>query len=368
MKVVFVTHHSADSDRKTGLHFWAELLSAQGTKVDWITVGFSDLTALKKDPRSCRGPYNEWTPISPNLRKFVWKPLFHPANFNSNVVNMLAWPIFSLYPQLMPSNLKDGLRDADLFIVECGVATTLTPKFAEMCPNAKIIYDVSDRYSVTPYHPMIPHASKKFLSCYDMIRIKSSDMFTDFAEDPRVVYLPQALDKNLFDAALENPYKAQRNAVSVGDMQFDTVAIETLAEQFPDWQFHLFGRKSRITKDLPNVITYGERPFNDIVPYIKFADVGIAPYAHSDVSDYLSESSLKLVQYTYCKLPIVTPKFASKGRDHAIGYNSQNVKATIGEAFGKAIAYDRNSIDTSSVLDWQEMLDRMMTVMDKKRV
>lgn len=367
MKVVLVTHHAADSDRKTGFHFWADLLSAKGVNVDWLTVGFSNLTALKKDPRSCRGPYNQWTPLVKNLRKFVWKSLFHPANFNNNVVNLLAWPVFSLYPCLMPAELKSGFSDADLFIVECGVAVTLTEKLSALCPDAKIIYIVSDRYSVTQYHPMVPHAAQKFMPYYDVIRINSSAMFADFPESAPVVYLPQAINKKLFDAPMENPYGGTRNAVSVGDMQFDPVAIETLAKQYPDWKFHLFGRKSRITKELLNVIAYGERPFNEIIPFIKYADIGIAPYFHAEDSDYLSESSLKLVQYTYCKLPIVTPLFAAKGRDHAMGYDSSNVRQTIGAAFQRAMIYDRDMIDKSSVLDWEEMLERMMAFVDRKR-
>lgn len=367
MKVVLVTYHAVDGERRTGFHFWADLLDKQGVKVDWLTAGFSDLTAFKKDARSYKPPHNTWANLTPNLRKYVWKPLFHPANFDNDVVNMLAWPVFSLYPMMMPADLKDGIKDADLFIVESGAGATLVPELAKICPNAKFLYNFSDRYSIIKYHPMVPHSEKKALKHYDMIRVNAAVVANDFPKDAPVVYVPQAIDKDLFDAATINPYKKPRNAISVGDMQFDANVIETLAEQYPDWHFHLFGRKSRITKELPNVTAHGEFALGDLVPYIKFADIGIAPYSHSDDGDYLSQSSLKLVQYTYCKLPIVAPHFASLERNHVLAYDAKNVKGTVGAAFQKAIGYDRDTIDTSSVLDWQEMLARMMAVMEKKR-
>lgn len=367
MKVVLVTYHAVDGERRTGFHFWADLLDKQGVKVDWVTAGFSTLTGLKKDARGYKPPHNQWTHLTPNLRKYVWKPLFHPANFDNDIVNLLAWPVFSLYPMMMPAALKDGIKDADLFIVESGAGATLVPELARLCPDAKFLYNFSDRYSIIKYHPMVPHAEKRALRHYDMIRVNAAVVANDFPQDAPVVYVPQAIEKSWFDAAAQNPYKTPKNAISVGDMQFDARAIEALAKKFPDWHFHLFGRKSRITKDLLNVTAHGEFALADLVPYIKFADIGIAPYAHSDDGEYLSQSSLKLVQYTYCRLPIVAPQFASLGRGHVMAYDARDIEGTIGAAFARAITFDRASIDTSDVLDWQEMLSRMMTVMEKRR-
>jgi 2-beta-glucuronyltransferase len=365
MKVVLVTHHAVDADRMTGFHFWADLLDKQGIKVDWITVGFSRITGLKKNARTYTRPYNVWVSLTENLQKYVWRPLLHPADLGSKSANLLAWPLFALYPRMLPNEVRVEIADADLFIVESGAGGTLVPELAKLCPSAKFLYNFSDRYSVVKYHPIIPHTDKSALRHYDMIRVNAAVVAEEFPPDAPVVYIPQAIDKTLFDSATVSPYRGPRNAISIGDMLFDAAAIETLAERFPDWTFHVFGRSAKITKAMPNVIEYGEFPFTKLVPYLRFADIGLAPYRYSDQADYLSQSSLKMVQYTYCQLPIVAPFFAAKGRDHVIPYEAANVRDTIASAFDAAIGYDRSKIDKNSVLDWQQMLQQMMSVMER---
>ncbi len=360
MKVVLITAHDYESPRKTGFYFWAEVLTARGIDVDWVTVGLSRLTFLKKDARIITRPYNTWIDIKPYLKKFVWCPPFHPSNFNHDFLNKLTAPLFNLYPQLLPQSVKDHVRGADVFIVESGAGPMLVPVLKKLCPNARFIYNFSDRFNVVKFHPVIPDAEKKTLGMFDLIRTNAAATVNDFAPGVNVQYVPQAIDKHLFDVNVPNPYPSPKNAISVGDMLFDAYAIETLAKKFPDWTFHLFGKKSMLEKPLPNVIAHGEMAFADLVPFVKYADIGLAPYKSSPDADYLSHSSLKLVQYTYCRLPIVAPHFACKGRDHASGYDADHIESTIAPAFERAIQYDRRNIDTSSVLNWEEFVDRML--------
>lgn len=359
-KVVLITGHDYESPRKTGFYFWAEVLTARGVDVDWITVGLSRLTFLKKDARSYVRPYNQWINIKPHLKKFVWCPPFHPSNFNNDALNAITLPLFDLYPHFLPQSVKDQVKDADVFIVESGAGPMLVPTLKALCPKARFIYNHSDRANVVKFHPAIPKAEKKTLRMFDWVRTNAAATVEDFDKDVKVHYVPQAIEKDMFDTDVPNPYNQPKNAISVGDMLFDAYAIETLAKKFPDWTFHLFGKKSALDKPLPNVIAHGEVSFAAIVPYIKFADIGLAPYKSSPNAEYLSHSSLKLVQYTYCRLPIVAPHFACIGRSHAIGYDADQIDKTIIPAFEAAQHVDRNSIDRSDVLNWDEFVDRML--------
>jgi len=361
-KVVLVTAHDYDSPRKTGFYFWAKVLTEQGKNVDWLTVGLSSLTFLKKDARQYAKPFNTWLNITPHLKKYVWCPLFHPSNFNNPVLNWLTFPLFSLYARMLPEDVKRQVKDADVFIIESGAGPLLVPTLKKLCPRARFIYNFSDRFNVVKWHPVIPWAERKTLPLFDLIRTNAAATVEDFPKGINVQYIPQAIEKDLFDnPALTNPYTKPKNAISVGDMLFDAQAIETLARKFPDWTFHLFGKKSVLDHDLPNVVAHGEVSFADLVPYLRFADVGLAPYKDSPDADYLSHSSLKLVQYTWCRLPIVAPDFAAKGRDHVMAYNAADVAGTIEGAFAKAVTYDRGMIDRSHVLNWEEFLQKMLS-------
>jgi 2-beta-glucuronyltransferase len=350
--------HEAGSKRKVDFHFWADVLAARGISVDFVTVGFSPITLLKKDGRKYKGPFNEWVSTRPYERKFLWCPPYHPFSLGKNLLNKISGYIFSFYAHFLPKSLLKGISDADVFIVENGAGLLLIPRLAHKFPNAKFIYSVCDRIETLNYHPIILQSEKTALKNVDLIRVPAAVMIDDYSQGLNIDYIAHGLQKNIFDACNINPYGNPRNIVSVGDMLFDEDAIRTMAQAFPEHTFHLFGKKAHLKEPLRNVISYGEKPFDDIVPYIKYADIGLAPYRPALNADYLSQSSMKMIQYTYCQLPILAPDFAAGGRDHVIGYDPAN-KDSIITAMQKALMFDRTKIDKSSVMDWETTVDRL---------
>lgn len=359
MKVVLITGHEYDSPRKTGFHFWADILSERGDQVDFLTVGQSKMTGIIGNHKVFPGPHNEWVFKKTGLRKFVWMPLFHPFKLKLSILTRLSTPFFSwAYPAMLPKKFKDGVKDADAFIVEVGAGLLLVKTLHKLCPNARFIYTVSDRLSTLNAHPALEEAEKKVLPLFSRIRVPAAMMAEDYV-GYKVKYIAQGIDKNVFVQRYASPYTKPKNAVSVGDMLFDSHAIETMAQNFPDWTFHVFGRRATVKNPKPNIICYGEKPFDQITPYIQNADIALAPYRNEASAAYLSQSSLKMFQYSYCALPIVAPSFAAVSRDHAIGYDPDD-PATIVEAFQKAMDYDRSTIDTDNILDWNQVIDKML--------
>jgi len=367
MKVVLISGHDGNSDRKTGFHFWMNILAARGAETYFLTVGSSRISLLKKNGKQLKSPYNRWAPLGERMQKYTWLPLFHPLFFKQKILNYLSWPIFALYPYLMPKRLLEPLKQADWFIIENGAGPILVPRLARLNPTARFIYNSSDRPSVVSFHPLVVQAEKKALPYFDVIRLNAAVMAKDFPSEIKTHYIPQAIDKTLFDAVTQNPYPTPKNAINVGDMLFDAQTIETLARAYPDWTFHLFGKGAKITAPIENVIEHGEMPFEKLVPYLQHADIGLAPYSPSPDAGYLSQSSLKMVQYTYCQLPIVAPDFAaSETRPHLIPYTHGSFDQTAVMAFEKAISYDRSSIDKTSVPSWADVIDKMMSLAKTK--
>jgi 2-beta-glucuronyltransferase len=285
-------------------------------------------------------------------------PLFHPC-LNKYANNGLIRKLFSLYPYQFPRSAMAELRDAHLFIVESGAGLMLIPRLAKYCKSANFLYSVSDRLQMLDAHPAILRGESDALPYLNAIRVPAAVMKNDFGSGFPVFHINPGLHKSLFDHASVSPYNNPRNVVSIGDMLFDARSIEIMAENFPEWSFHLFGKGAKLTKKLPNVIEYGECSFLELVPYIQHADIGLAPYKDVPNADYLSQSSLKMIQYTYCRLPIVAPNFAATGRSHVLSYEEGDRQSII-DAFERAIIYDRDAIDHSQVLSWEEMLDCML--------
>ena len=359
MKVVMLTVHEATSARKVDFHFWTDVLSRRGDQVDFVTVGMSPLTKLKPQARQFHGPFNTWTEVGPRVRKYLWRPLFHPLSLGKAAIDAVTRPLFALYPSLLSHSLLEGVSDVDVFIVENGAGLCLVPTLARKFPKANFIYSVCDRIATLNYHPIILEAERAALPFFDLVRVPAEVMVADYPGARNVQYIPHGLDKAVFDEATISPYpQGTRNVVSVGDMLFDAHAIACMAQAEPDITFHLFGKKACLDVTLPNVVTHGEQPFAAIVPYIQHADAGIAPYRSAPNADYLSQSSMKMIQYTYNRLPIVAPAFAASS-NHMCAYVPGEADS-IAAALQRALTYDRVRIDNSQVLGWEGVTQRML--------
>jgi 2-beta-glucuronyltransferase len=356
-RVLIVTaQHFASQPRKVDLHFMADALNARGVPVDFLSMRLSLLSRYAGDERwhFARGrPRNRWTEISPLQREFVWTSFLHPVATGRSWVNRLTEPYARRYGARIPSAVGRDLSTYSHILVESGISALTLPELRRRAPRARLIYHAADRLATIGAHPAAHRVLREAIGSIDLVHVMAEAIRADVPEGARILHLAHGIDKAAFDAATTNPYTTSRNAVSVGDMLFDAAAVATMARAFPDWTFHLFGRRARIGDPPANVITHGEVPFAEIVGFIKHADIGIAPYRATRDADYLSQSSLKMIQYSYCRLPIVAPVFAAAGRRHVLAYDTGSPETMIA-AFAAAIRFDRTAIDTSGVLDWEE--------------
>jgi 2-beta-glucuronyltransferase len=293
LNVFFVSGHDASAGRKVDFHFWADSLEKKGCQVDFLTVGLSRATQFKKNHRLFSAPYNTWVALTPAISKFVWRPLFHPFSLNRPLLDSLTAPLFGLYQKLLPAAITERVKRADIILIESGVGLVLVDAFRKLAPKARFIYTVSDLLETLSFHPMVQVAERAAIPWFETIRVPAAVMRESFPAGAPIKYIPPGLDTSVFDAPGSNPFKQGKNALSVGDMLFNPDVIERLARQFPDWTFHVFGKKARLPLPLPNVIEYGEVPFQALIAYLQFADIGIAPYHDAPSVGYISQSSLK---------------------------------------------------------------------------
>ncbi|KPF41201.1 hypothetical protein [Rhizobium sp. AAP43] len=359
-RVLIVTgQHFADSPRRVDLHFMAEQLLEDGDHVDFLVCRLSPISRFIKDGRyeqAMRYPANRWETFRERLEQFIWFAPYHPINLRNRLLNALVMPLYCAYPQFLPKAVLGRLPNYTHVVVESGPSPLLTRRLRRFAPEARFIYHAADRLETIGTHPCVGKQLAATIGLYDSVRIMAEAMRSDFPADAPVIFLPHGISKDAFDRAVSNPYAGPRHAVSVGDMKFDADVIDVLARANHDWTFHLFGKKALPLERLPNIVVHGEVPFDIIVPFIKHADVGLAPYRDGDGADYLSQSSLKMIQYSYCHLPIVAPRFAAAGRDHVCAYDPAD-PGSVCAAFEKAKAMDHLAIDTSSIRTWKQVVD-----------
>jgi 2-beta-glucuronyltransferase len=101
-------------------------------------------------------------------------------------------------------------------------------------------------------------------------------------------------------------------------------------------------------------------PARDTIAYLKHADIGLQIRAYSPGAESLTDS-LKMIQYTYCHLPIVAPKFLDSPRPHVIGYRPGD-DDSIRTALQGALDFDRSAIRTDDIRSWDELTEELAGV------
>ena len=324
MKILFVSAHAfLPSTRKASIHFVSEALAARGHSVSMVSVGFSQLTRLK-DPglyRQLAAEHgNRFIERMPRYRTACYLPLLHPYSSGRQWLDRCTSAAFRLYGAILPRFLREEVAEADVVFLESGTGICFFDAIRRANARARIVYFRRDRLDTVRASTHLIALEQRLARSCDLVLVNAQRMADDLPSGISLAYVPQGIDTAAFDQCNVSPYPhGSRNAVAVGNMLFDKAAISDMARHNPDVAFHLFGKG--MSGNYPaNVNVYGERPFAEIIPYIKFADIGIAPYRMTENELYLAQSSLKLQQYAYCRLPVLAPDLLSGVRDNIVPY------------------------------------------------
>jgi 2-beta-glucuronyltransferase len=361
-RAMVLTGTFPDAKRRYAIHGICGALLKRGWTLDFVTVGqslISNFNPRNLWPHIAKRPVNQWVKLESNLWSFVWKAPFHPLNLRNDFLNKIVAPLHRVYPNLLPREVRLRAEAADLILFDSSYSTVFIRMMRALAPRAVLVNNASDRLRTHRAHPLVCEYEMRDSHLLDLVRVPAEVMIGDYPKGIRAVFIPHGLDKASFSRPFGNPFATPRNAISIGDGLFDKRAIEVLATSYPEWNFHLFGVGSVPAVPRENILAHGEETFANLIPYIKYADVGLCPYRLSEGADYLSQSSMRMIQYTYCRLPILVPFFAARGRAHACGYDPADA-SSLREAFAKAIGYDRSTIDDVEVLSWDEVLEQIL--------
>lgn len=360
-RVVLISSHDIRSKRRAGFHWLADAFQRMGWQVTFVTVGFSQLSKLRRDHRfelTRRDERNRPIELAPGLTSYVWFALFHPLNRLPAVANILLGPLFRGYGRLPLPGLEPLVAGADLLVFESTSGLMLVDRFRAWNPSARFVYRASDDLRTMRAHPVVITAEVAALPQFALISAPSAYILRVFADQPNARLQHHGLDTAAFDGEMPSPYANvdRTHAVFVGNAYLDTGFLEIAAHQKPNWEFHVIGALGPLP-DAPNVIGHGELPFAETVPFVRHADVGLSTLAYRPGAESFTDS-LKIQQYTYCRLPIVVPDFMASSRPNVLAYRPGD-PASVRAALEAAKAFDRSSIDRSQVGSWDDLAKKL---------
>ena len=339
-RFLFISGHDFRSRRKASVHFIAENLSRVGD-VQFFSVGFSPLSMLRKDPRSHLYQRANRVETVGSVEAFLQKSWFHPFRLPvmDDLLPMGFW--FQAHARALPSAVRGWIMKADVVFFESGLPISYFPPVKALNPKAKTVYLAADRLDTIGCSRHLQALLLDVAPQFDLIRVPSPVMRHDFGEGANVAVIPHGYDAPASTNAAPSPYKRPVNAVSVGSMLFDAELIRRLCALAPDVQFHVIGAGAGARGlSAANLTVYDEMPFQQTRPFIEHADVGVAPYAGSQVSHYLADTSLKLMQFAASGLPAICPRSVAGANTHRFGYDSSHPETAL-TALRAALAHGR---------------------------
>lgn len=358
MKVVIFSYHYFESRRRAGFHHLAQAFWELGWDVFFVTAPLSRLSFLARDERleyPVVREANRVKVIRERLASYVLFSLVHPANLRIDSLNRLTGRLLvTAYRRSRLGSLKSELANADLIVFESTPAIVLAPLVRKMAPRARLVYRVSDDLEILRVHPAVLAAEREALADFDFVSAPSRYSAEKLGTLTRVDWQPHAVAKHMFDEACDSPYGDGVNAVWVGHAALDEAFVDSAADSFPDWTFHIIGPPKRADRR-PNVIWHGELPFERTIPFLRHGDIALAAYGGPEgrIRGYLADS-LKIVQYAYCGLPIVAPSALQSDRPHVFYYEPGD-GASVTIALRAALAAGKRPELGQSAPSWREL-------------
>ncbi len=358
-RAVLFTGHYWNSKRQAGFHWIARSLIKKGWEVLFFTAPFSWFSILRRDYRTQYPVYSERCKLirkEERLRSFVWFTPWHPVDFRSGFLNRICYKLFSGYGDFSLGEAESFIKKSNLIIFESNPVLFLVKRLKALCPDTRMVYRVSDDLRLLRCHPALLDLEQNILPTFDLISVPSQYIYNFFAKQPHLKLHTHGVSKELFDKKYPNPYKAGHgpNLVFIGQAHFDHDFLEIATGLFPNWHFHIIGPLHKSIKR-DNVRFYGEMPFNETIPYVKHADIGLHTLAHARGAESFTDS-LKMIQYEYCRLPIIAPDYLNCNRPQ-VHYYKPGEPDSINSALSRAIRFDRSKISADHVNSWDDLTD-----------
>ncbi|ETX02608.1 MAG: hypothetical protein ETSY1_02950 [Candidatus Entotheonella factor] len=356
-RVLLITGHYFDSRRKAGFHWLAEAFWQAGWEVIFVTTAISWTSWLQRNYRMAYPIFREshrlrW--LRERLGSYVWLTPWHPVDLGHPWLNCLAHGLFARYGQFALGALAPLAQEADAFIFESKPGLMLFDRFRQLNPHARTIYRVSDDLRLLRTHQVVLDTENRIAPQFDLISVPNAVLLSRFEHLSQAAVHHHGICKSRFDQACPCPYPPGWDAhlVFVGTAYLDHEFLEHASAHFPTWAFHLIGPLPGAPQRA-NIFAYGELPFDATIPYLKHADIGLHTLVCKPGAASFADS-LKVIQYTYCRLPIVAPEPMRSARSNTFYYRPGDA-ASIVRALEAARTFDREKVDTRGIHSWASL-------------
>ncbi|QRX81264.1 hypothetical protein [Glaciimonas sp. PAMC28666] len=358
MRSLVITAHDYRSRRKVNMHFIAAELAKYGP-TSFFSCQYSFLSQLKKDPRSSLDNLANKVEMHEGISCYLWKTAIHPINMRKDALYPVEKVLFKHYIDHPSPVLVEWIKNADVVVFESGIAPIFFDLVRRLNPRARTIYLASDDLNTINVASYVKGTFARVGPEMDALCLTSRLMADGMPSRDNCYVVPHGFDYSVEDYADPSPYGPGLHAVSVGSMLFDPGFFVVASAMFPEVTFHVIGSGAGAEPGYgTNVVVHDEMPHRTTLPYIKHATIGIAPYRAAEVPRYLSDTSMKLMQYDFFRLPAVCPEAIAGDYPSRFGYIPGDADSIVHAVRGALIA--PRIPPKRTPLRWSEVVERLL--------
>lgn len=352
-KVVLLSGHYYNSKRQAGFHFLANSFDKLGFEVTFITSVVSLFTYMRKDYRIYENGFTSNLFITKkyhNIKSVINFSLIHPINRKSKLIYFLINILYKLSKVSI-----NEIRNSDYVVFESVPSILFFETIKLINPKAKLIYRMSDDMEIIKFPKQVIDYERKILNKFDLISVPTKLMYDKFnilsSKNVRLHF--HGIDKVQYDQEKISPYSEKINHIFVGNSHLDESFIDIASTLFKDHFFHIIGPfEPKIQKN--NVIYYGQMPFKETIRYVKFASTGLQIRSNEGGTAETLADSLKVLQYSYCKLPILAPSTVPAFHRKNFFYYEYDDLRSIKESIDGALNFNKSDF-VEHFQNWDEL-------------
>ena len=376
-KIVFITPHYVNQKRRTGFYWLADGYHQLGWEVLFFTAPFSFISILNRDNRLQYGLWknrNKWTEYKPSFFSYIHFSWLHKVDLSQSPLKKLGqWlnPLLSWLVDRTPLSFGAShafIASADIIVYESAPPLEWAKHIRKINPNAQFVYRVSDDLDILRVHQDTKAFERNNLHLFNYISCPCQAIYAKLQRfnQQACIYLDyHGINKIYFSQKTVNPFansQYKKHAVFVGISHIDYHFLRYAPTVFPDWSFHYIGPlEENISSE--NVTLHGEIPFEETIPFIQHAHIGLQACQYAPGAETLTDS-LKVLQYTHCGLAIIAPDFLQTSRPNTF-YYQQGSEVSIQKALQQAETYSKEQDTTDyQIQSWEELAKKITKCLD----
>lgn len=306
---------------------------------------------------------------------WLCSPLFIPLPQCGWIRRLNGW-MCRLYIRFYSRRM--GLRDPVLLNAAPVLAEAMRGRRSAASPRAvRVVYYCIDRWDAYPGYNshVMAETDKRCCELADGI-LASSGVLAERCRrfNEKVRLLPHGVDHAFFSLALQEPARpadlpAGRIAGFFGSLSawLDQDLLLELASRVPECEVVLIGRVDVPVEKLRgvrNIHLLGPRPFHRLPEYVAHFDVGLIPYALSDLTMAVNPTKLREMLSAGC--PVVTTDMPETrpyvGRGVTVARTVEAFVEAVAQRMRQPLSRDEREAISRGVADetWERRVDEML--------